>query len=82
MSNIFESHYDNAKDKPSLHKRFGGEDYFWCGKYKDKRKGGILLHYAAIAGNMGYKYRIEKLSDISNMTFNKVTRYNLWCRRK
>lgn len=82
MSSRITDYEDNAKGKPSLHKNFGGKEYFWCGKYKNKRKGGVILHLTAVAGNTGYRYRIEKTVGISRFTYGKETTYNLWCRRK
>jgi len=78
MANIISGYEDYAKGKPSLHKRFGGQEYFWCGKYKRKDH---ASHVAHVARNLGYRYRIEKVREVSVFTYEKVTRYNVWVRK-
>ena len=80
MTTHIDNYRENAKGHPSLHKKIGGEEFFWCGKYK--RKAGVLRHLTVVAGNTGYNYRVEKICDVSNLTLNKTIRYNLWCRKR
>jgi len=77
MGDFITGHEEYAKGKPTLHKRFNGEEYFWCGKHKSKRDVKIYAHAAKARG---YSYRIEKVREISRFTYEKVTRYNLWLR--
>jgi hypothetical protein len=75
---FIEGHESYAKGKTSCHKRFNGEDYFWCGKHKTKWD---VKRYASSAKARGYRYRIERIREVSRFTYEKVTRYNLWLKK-
>lgn len=81
MSNWIKDHEDYTRNKPIYHKIYGSEDYFWCGKFKSKRDS-VLNHLKAVAKNMGYRYRVEKIEEMSKFAFMKTIRYNLWIRKK
>lgn len=78
MGDFITGHEEYTKGKPALHKRFNGEEYFWAGKSRTKRD---VKPYAYHAKARGYRYRIEKIREVSRFTYEKETRYNLWLRR-